>query len=70
MLTETPLLDIFRRQSQNGEYFDHYLNSHICHRSVAWDLRINTEASEEIADAFEKIDEGIIARTDTASCLI
>lgn len=69
-LTETALLDILRRKGQNGEYFNHYLHSHIRHCGSRWDLRIDMETLEEIPDTFEEIDEGVVARADLASCLI
>lgn len=69
-LTETPLLDILRRQGQNGEYFNHYLYSHIGHRRGGGELSINMEPLEEIPDTFEEINERVVARTDLAGCLI
>jgi hypothetical protein len=58
------LFDLFCGQSKDGKDFNHYLHKYILHRIGEYDLGIDTKAVEEMMDAFEEVDKGIIAGTD------
>jgi hypothetical protein len=65
VLTKTSLFDLFCGQSKDGKDFNHYLHKYILHRIGECDLGINAKTAEEMTDAFEKVDKGIVAGTDT-----
>jgi hypothetical protein len=58
--TEFSPLYLFLRQDEYREQFHHNFNNDICHRFGRWDVDIDVEAFQEIAQAFEEIEEIII----------
>jgi hypothetical protein len=69
-LTEPPLFDLLCRKRKDGEYFSHYFDHDIGHRSGQRNLLcINMEAPEEIRDAFKEASKRIVACADTSSSL-
>ena len=61
MLTESPLPDLICRQGKHREQFDHYLDDDIGHYRSGRDCRIDLQALEEIAQALEQIEKGLVA---------
>jgi hypothetical protein len=61
VLTEPPLLNLICRQGKHREQFDHYLDDNIGHYRGGRNRRIDLQALEEIPQAFEQIEKGVIA---------
>ena len=59
-LTEPPLRDLFGRQGKYREQFSHYLDNDICHNWCGRHCRIDLETFQEIRQALEKIEQGIV----------
>jgi hypothetical protein len=59
--TQPSLVDMFRRESEHGQYFDQYFNYHLCHGRCGLDFSINLEPAQKVLDAFEDINKGIVA---------
>ncbi len=68
-LTESSSIDLYLRQSKYRNQLDHYLRDYIRHQRVQRDLGINMETFEEVADAFEEFEEGVVARAYSISRL-
>jgi hypothetical protein len=63
-LTESTLFDLLRRHGKNPEHLYHDLHKDVRHGRGQWNLfRINMKTCEEIGDAIEEVDQGIIACT-------
>ena len=60
MLTEPPLPDLICREGEHREQFDHYLDDNIGHYRSRRDRRINLQAFEEIPQALEQIEKGVV----------
>ena len=60
-LTESALLNLLGRQGKHRKYFDHYLQYDIGHYRSERHHRIDLEASEEVRQALEEVEEGIVA---------
>jgi predicted cupin superfamily sugar epimerase len=58
--TDSTLIYLFLRQDKHREQFYHNSNNDICHRFGRWDVDIDVEAFQEIAQALEEIEEVII----------
>jgi hypothetical protein len=59
--TQPSLLDLFRRESEHGQQFDHNFDHRFNHGGCGSDLRINLEPTREIFDTFKDIEKGIVA---------
>jgi hypothetical protein len=59
-LTQPSLVDLFRRQSEHTEQFDHDFNYHLCHCGSRLDLSINLESTQKGFHAFKDIEKGIV----------
>jgi len=59
--TQHSLLDLFRRESEHGQQFNHNFDHRFNHSGCGSDLRINLEPIGEIFDTFEDIEKGIVA---------
>ena len=69
-LTEPSLFDLLCRKCKHGEYFGHYLDHDIGHRSGQRNLLgINIKTFQEIRDTFKEVGERIITCTDACSSL-
>jgi hypothetical protein len=61
-LTESSLVDLFSRESENGQQFSHNFDYDFGHRrGGSIDLCINHESSNKALDAFKGFDEGVEA---------
>ena len=60
MLTEPPLLDLICCEGEHREQFDHYLDDNIGHYRSRRDRRIDLQALEEIPQALEQIEKGVV----------
>ena len=63
-LTCSPLSYLLCSDSENIQYFHHYLNDDILHRRRWWDLGVGLQAFEEVLDTFKDIDQGILRCID------
>jgi hypothetical protein len=54
------LVYLFGCKSEYTQQFDHYFDHRFGHRRSGWDFRINLESSQEVFDAFEDVDKGIV----------
>src|SRR5712671_5466388 len=61
ILTESSLLDLFRRQAKHSKQFDNDLDDDICHHRGGRHLTIDLETAQEIAQAFEKVEHSVVA---------
>ena len=58
--TKSPPVDLFGREREHREQFNHYLDHHLNHSESKRNIGINRESSEEIFDAFKDIDDGFV----------
>lgn len=58
--TELSLFDLSRRKGKDSDQSGHYLDKYLRHHRSGPKLGIDAESSEEIFDAFEKIDQGVV----------
>ena len=68
-LTESSSFYLLRGEGKHREQLHHNLNDDICHHFGRWNVDIDVEAFQEVAQAFEEVAEGIIIRTDFAGSL-
>ena len=68
-LTESALLNLFGSKSKHAKSLDHYLDAYLRHRRSQGEIGVDSKAFEEISEAFEQIDERIVARADATGCL-
>jgi hypothetical protein len=61
VLTEPPLLDLICREGEHREQLDHYLDDNIGHHRSGRDRRIDLQALEEIPQALEQVEKGVVA---------
>ena len=61
-LTQPSLVDLFRRQSEHGQQFDHNFDRRFNHGGCQCgsDLRINLESTQKGFHAFKDIEKGIV----------
>jgi len=59
--TQPSLVDLFRRESEHRQQFDHNFDHRFNHGRCGSDLGINLQLTGEIFDTFENIDKGIVA---------
>ena len=62
--TCSSMLYLLRRDSENIQYFHHYLHNDICHCLVWFDLRIRLQTFEKVFNAFENVNQGVLRRVD------
>jgi hypothetical protein len=67
--TESSPFYLLRGEGKHREQLHHDLNDDICHHFRGWNVDIDVEAFQEVAQAFEEVDEGIIIGTDFAGSL-
>jgi len=60
-LTQSPLVDLFCRQSKHDQQFDHDFDHHLCHRWCGSDLGIDLESTRKVFNALEDVDKGVVA---------
>ena len=61
-LTQSPLVDLFGRESENRYEFRHYFDKNPSHRrGRSIDLGVNHESSDKALYAFKNFDKGIVA---------
>ena len=60
-LTQSSLVDLFRRQGKHDQQFDHDFDHHLCHRGCGSDLGIDLESTREVFNALEDVDKGVVA---------
>ena len=54
-LTYSSLFYLLCRNSEDIQYFDHYLHDDVCHRRGWWNFGIGLEAFEEVLDALKDV---------------
>ena len=69
-LTRSSLSYLLCSDSENIQYFNHYLNNDVRHRRRWWNLGICLQAFEKVLDPFEDVDQGILYCTDILSRLL
>jgi hypothetical protein len=68
-LTCSSLFYLLCRDTQDIQYFHHYLNNDVCH-SLAWfDLRISLQTFEKVLDPLKDVDQGLLRCIDILNCL-
>ena len=70
VLTQPPLLNLFRGECEHGEQFGHYLDNDIGHERGNRDRTVYFKTFEEISETFKQFYKRIVARADTSGCLI
>ena len=60
MLTKSPLLDLICREGKHREQLDHNLDDNIGHYRSGRDRRIDLQALEEIPQALEQVEKGVV----------
>jgi hypothetical protein len=60
-LTQFPLVNLFGSESKHTQQLDHNFDYHLGHGRGGSDLRVYFEPTQEVFDACEYVDEGIIA---------
>jgi hypothetical protein len=60
-LTRSSLFYLLCRNSQDIQYFDHYLHDDVRHRRAWSNLGIGLQASEKVLDALKDVDQGLLA---------
>ena len=68
-LTRSSLLYLLCRDSEDIEYFNHYLHDDVRHRHGWWNFGIRLEAFEEVLNALKDVDEGLLGCTNILSRL-
>ena len=64
LLTETTLFDLLGNNGKHPEHLCHNLDENVRHSWSQWDLFcVDIKTREEIADAVEEVDEGVVACT-------
>ena len=63
-LTRSSLSYLLCSDSENIQYFNHYLNNDVRHRRRWWNLGICLQAFEKVFDPFEDVDQGVLGCTD------
>ena len=58
------MFDLLRRNCENIQNFDHYLDNDIGHRVRWWNFRVGFEAFEEVLDTLEEFDKGFFTCAD------
>jgi hypothetical protein len=69
LLTESSSADLFLRDGKYRNQLDHDFRDNIRHQRVQGDPGINMETFEEVSEAFEEFEEGVIARAHSVSGL-
>jgi hypothetical protein len=69
LLTESSSADLFLRNGEYRNQLNHYFRDNIRHQRVQGDLGINMKTFEEVSEAFEEFEEGVIARAHSISGL-
>ena len=69
-LTEAALFNLPGRQGKHRKQFNHDLDDDIGHHRSRRDSRIDLETLEEISQALEEIEQGIVARRDPTGSLL
>ena len=69
LLTESSSADLFLRDGKYQNQLDHDFRDNIRHQRVQRDLGIDMETFEEVSEAFEEFEEGVIARAHSISGL-
>ena len=59
--TQSSLFHLFRRKCQYTQQFDQYFNHCLNQCRSGLDLRIDLESPQEVFDALEDVNEGIVA---------
>jgi predicted cupin superfamily sugar epimerase len=67
--TESSSAYLLLGEGKHREHFHHNLNDDICHHLGRWNVDIDVESFQEVAQAFEEVQEGIIIGTDFAGGL-
>jgi hypothetical protein len=70
VLTEPTLLDLFRGQGKHRKQFNQYFDDDIRHYRSWRDLRIDLQTLQEISQALEEVEQGIVTRRNPTSSLI
>ena len=68
--TRSPLLYLLCRDSENIQYFHHYLNDDVCHCRGWWNLRVRLQAFEKVLDTSKDVDQCVLRCTDILSRLM
>ena len=68
-LTEPTLLNLFCRQGEHRKQFNQYFDDDVRHRRSRRDARIDLQTLEEIPQALEKVDQGIVTRRNSTGSL-
>jgi hypothetical protein len=69
LLTRPALLNIFRRNPEDRENVDRYLNHHIYHFRSRLYFCIDLETSKEHFNSLKDVQNGILACPNVLSCL-
>ena len=69
-LTRSPMLDLFCRDGENSEYFNHDLRDNVHHCFGRPHFRIGLQSPEKALDAHEEIRDHVLAGIDGLSCLV
>ena len=70
LLTESSSADLFLRDGKYQNQLDHDFRDNIRHKRVQRDLGIDMETFEEVSEAFEEFEEGVVARAHSISASI
>jgi len=69
VLTEQPLFDLLRSQGKHRKQFDHYFYDDLRHYLSGWNRRVDLQTLEEVPQALEQLEKGIIARCNPTGSL-
>jgi hypothetical protein len=69
LLTRSALVNLFRRNPENRENLDCYLNHHIHHFLSRLYFCIDLETLKEHFNSLQDVQNGVLARTKVISCL-
>ena len=68
-LTESSLLNLLSRESEDRQQLDHDLDNYTSHCGGGWDLDVYFKTMEEIFHALEEVNDGIITPINVLSSL-
>jgi hypothetical protein len=68
-LTRSSLWYLLCRDSENIQYFHHYLNDDVRHRRGWWNLHVSLQTFEKVLDPHKDVDQGLLRCTDILSRL-